>query len=243
MALIKTGGAISEIRGSIGGTTFSRGRYGAIARNRTVPVQPNSEKQNAVRQILGDLVSRWGDFDQAVRDGWNLYANGTPMINRLGETIYLSGQNHFIRSSMCRAVAFLDPVAIAPAIFNLGQTDPTITANIADLLAPGSSAISATFDNTLDWASATKGALILYTGIPQNQGVAYYKGPWQYYGDIKGATPTHPTSPSNIFNNNTPDFPAQPDQKIWLAYRLLTQDGRATTLQTLPAQITVAVNP
>lgn len=60
MALIKSS-LLSDIRGSIGGTTYSRTRSGMIARNRTQPVQPNTTAQTEQRQkmmVATDIVSQ-----------------------------------------------------------------------------------------------------------------------------------------------------------------------------------------
>jgi hypothetical protein len=241
MALIKTGGGIAEIRGSIGGTTFSRGRYGAIARNRTVPVQPNTERQSIIRQQMGSIVQGWLALTDDQRANWQVYANQTPVINRLGETIYLSGQNHYVRSNMCRMSANINEVVEAPTVFNLGATDPTLTVDAAELLDAVTPKLTVEFNEGLSWVIQVPGnkqaAAVIYFGSPQNASVSYYKGPWTIYNKIPAEIAPGVQSPATVTNIAGGNFAGSPGQKVWFAYRILWDDGRCTTLQTLPPAI------
>ncbi|GAH50296.1 unnamed protein product, partial [marine sediment metagenome] len=48
MALVKLGGGIVQISGSIAGNTFARNRFGNYMRSRTKPVNPNSTRQTDI---------------------------------------------------------------------------------------------------------------------------------------------------------------------------------------------------
>jgi len=228
MALIKTGGLISEIRGSIGGTTYSRGRYGAIARNRTIPVQPNSARQMVVRNNMKLLINEWNDYmTQAERDGWIQYAAAVPMKNSLGETIYLSGQNHYIRSAMVGLRPQLNQNAIAPTIQNLSiiGTPPVCT------IVGATGIMSIAFSNGDSWATEVGGGMIVYAGTPVNAGVKYYSGPWLYATAIKGLV-IPPVSPATI-DLNTIGLQLATGSVVPLAYRTRRADNRTTEIATL----------
>ncbi len=80
MALVKYGGGIVQMSGSIGGDTFARNRYGNYVRARTKPVNPNTTLQQAVRASMSFLTNRWAQtLDAAQRTAWNPYAQNEAM--------------------------------------------------------------------------------------------------------------------------------------------------------------------
>lgn len=90
-ALILFGGGVSELRGSIGGTTFSRNSSGAYARNRTKPVNPNTTKQSNMRALFATIAQSWRTLTNSQRITWNSLAPTFPRVNRLGQTVPLTG--------------------------------------------------------------------------------------------------------------------------------------------------------
>ncbi len=100
MALIKFGGGVVQMAGSIAGNVFARNRYGNYARARTKPVNPNSARQVVIRAAIAYLTQHWnGTLTPAERTAWNSYAAAVTMKNRLGENINLTGFNHFINEA------------------------------------------------------------------------------------------------------------------------------------------------
>jgi len=103
MALVKFGGGVVQMSGSIAGDTFARNRYGNYCRARTKPTNPNTSRQQDVRASLAFLTDRWSNTLTALqRAAWNLYGDSVAMTNRLGETTKLTGFNHYIRSNIER---------------------------------------------------------------------------------------------------------------------------------------------
>jgi hypothetical protein len=99
-ALVKMGGGIVGMSGSIAGNTFARNRSGNYVRARTKPVNTNTQAQQDIRGVMSYLTNYWSvTLSTAERTGWATYANAIAMKNRLGESIYLTGFNHFIRSN------------------------------------------------------------------------------------------------------------------------------------------------
>lgn len=217
MALLKLGGGISELRGSIGGTVFARNRSGAYARNRTKPVDPCSSRQVSVRAIMTMMYGMWALLTAAQRTAWSTFANNVTVSNRLGESITLSGFNMFTKTVAAMKTAGLAPVTTAPTVFAL----PSQSTAIVPTPDASSKNYSIAFDNTESWATEIGGALLISEGLPQNPTVNFYKGPFQYLGKIAGAT-TAPTSPAVIASNNT----MATGQRVWLSCRVLRADGR-----------------
>ena len=107
MALVKYGGGIVQASGSIAGTTHARNRFGNYVRARTKPVNPNSASQGAVRTALSYLAMIWASLlTAAERTSWNTYAAAVAIKNRLGETVYGTGFNHFIGWNSALSVKF-----------------------------------------------------------------------------------------------------------------------------------------
>lgn len=95
MALIRTGDA-SQLSGSVGGVTYSHNRYGAYKRARSLPVNPDTGNQQAIRAALAAVSTAWRSLTGAQRAGWNQYAETLSRLNALGDPITLSGQAAFV---------------------------------------------------------------------------------------------------------------------------------------------------
>lgn len=218
-ALIKYGGGIVQMSGSIAGNTFARNRYGNYMRARTKPVNPDSSRQVKVRAIIATLVERWNEtLTAAQRTAWGTYADAIVMKNKLGESIHLSGFNHFIRSN-CSYVdlggGYFDD---GPTVLGLAQQDPTfaIAASAATQL------ISVTFDTGLDWVGESGAGMFLLDGRPQLVTRNFFAGPYRGLEWIGGSLPTPPTSPQD----HTGIFTLVEGQKIWVQARIVRYDGR-----------------
>jgi hypothetical protein len=128
MALIRFGNGVADIRGSINGTTFSRVRGGAIARNRTVPINPNTPAQIAARLSFQIIVNMWTSLTAAGRAQWNEYAATLLFINRLGETFVPTGRMVFMRFNGRLGYHTGSPLTLPPV-----ASDPPLVPNITSL--------------------------------------------------------------------------------------------------------------
>jgi hypothetical protein len=98
MANIKLGAIVTDIRGKLGGTVFSRGGGGSIVRNWTKPTNPRSNRQEVNRAAISSITYRWNKtLTQDQRDDWNTYAANTPWVNSLGQAIVMTGIAAFVR--------------------------------------------------------------------------------------------------------------------------------------------------
>lgn len=98
MALVQFGGGVTDMRGSIAGTTFARSAAGNYARSRKKPVNPRSALQNARRATVAYLTKYWSnDCTPEERADWRAYAAGTTWTNKLGQTIKINGLAAFLR--------------------------------------------------------------------------------------------------------------------------------------------------
>ena len=95
MALIKP--IHGEMKGSIGGNTWQGGRFGQVVRQRTKPVNPNSDPQAFRRLVVAQLNTVWKIIDQSTKEMWDEYAQNTPISNKFGDEALLTGRQMFIR--------------------------------------------------------------------------------------------------------------------------------------------------
>lgn len=219
MALVKFGGGITQMSGSVGGTTFARNRYGNYARAKTKPVNPNTAAQAAIRGALSELTVLWSQtLSAAQRTAWNLYGASVAMKNRLGETTYLTGFNHYIRSNVMRNRVGLGVVNDGPVIFELPAADPgfSITASEA------TGEITFAYNALMDWADENGGWLILHNGQPQNAQRNFFAGPWKYCSIVEGVNGAPPASPKVA----SATFGIAEGQHIWAYARIIRADGR-----------------
>lgn len=219
MALIKLGGGVSDIRGSIGGTVFSKNRYGSYTRNRTVPVNPGSTAQTKIRACTGQIRDAWfNTLTAAQRAAWAVYASNVQVQNRLGESITLTGWNMFARTNMAMLYNDYAIVADAPTEFSLAEQDSTLAITVSE----ATQEVSVAFDDTMTWVDEDGAALMIYVSRPQNATINYFKGPYLLAGKIEGDGTTAPTTPATI----AVPFAVVEGQKVFVQARIVRADGR-----------------
>lgn len=219
MALIKYGGGIVQMSGSIAGNTFARNRYGNYVRARTKPINPKTAKQILVRAIVAELSARWSQtLDNAQRTAWNLYASSVAMKNKLGEVVYLSGYNHYIRSNSWFLRMSRTLVDDGPVVFELPAQDPTMSISISE----ATQQVTMTFDDTLPWCSEDNAMLVILQSQPQNPQRNFFGGPWTGRSAKVGAAGVPVVSPLDYASITV----ATELQRIWAKFRILRADGR-----------------
>lgn len=219
MALIKLGGGVSDIRGSIGGTVFSKNRYGSYTRNRTIPVNPGSSLQTKIRACASVLRDIWiNDLTAKQREGWATYASNVQVQNRLGESITLTGWNMFYRTGANQIYNDLTVSVDAPITFSLAEQDPTVAVTASE----ATQLVSVAFDTDLPWVSEDDAYMEVYIGRPQNGTINYFKGPYQLAGKIAGDGSTAPTSPATF----AVPFAITAGQRVFVQLRVIRADGR-----------------
>jgi len=219
MALVKFGGGIVQMSGSIAGNTFARNRFGNYARSRTKPVNPKSTNQVLVRGVLANLSARWSQtLSAAQRAAWNLYGSSVAMKNRLGETVYMTGYNHYIRSNHWFARMNRTLVDDGPTTFELPEQDPTMSCAGSE----ATQLVTMTFDDTLDWCSEDDSMLVILQGDPQNPQRNFFDGPWRGRSAKVGASGVPVTSPLDYTSITV----MTELQRVWVKFRILRADGR-----------------
>lgn len=221
--MLFTSQTIAAASGSAGGLTASRNRFGMYFRTRAVPVNPNTSFQQTVRGLLAEYATRWGTLTQTVRDAWGVYATNTPVVNKLGASVTLTGMNMYVRSNTARAQAGLSVVDAAPTTYGL----PTFTDAIFGAAVPaGVPTLSIGYTASDAWAQETGGALIIAASRPYGASIGFFKGPFRFTAAVLGDDTTPPTSPET---DTTPPFPFAVDNKVAIQVRACLADGRLSS--------------
>ena len=83
--------------GSIGGVTSSHNRAGQYKRNRRAPVSPTrTPKQSVARARFGAASALWQTLDAPTQNAWTAFAAAYPVVDSLGQSITLTGQQYFV---------------------------------------------------------------------------------------------------------------------------------------------------
>lgn len=208
----------SQFSGSLGGVTAAHNRSGGYLRARVIPVNPNTTFQQTVRNIQGNLATSWvTTLTQIQRDAWDLYGDNVAMLNRTGDTIFLTGLNHFVRTNVPRIQVGIPRQDDAPTVFAL--TDVTLPGMVVSFA--GQTA-TVTYNNADEWAITDDGFLSLALSRPANPTINYFKGPYRFADVELGNTATPPTSPLV----SALPFPVALGQKVFAFIRGETSTGR-----------------
>lgn len=207
--------------GSSGGTVFSHNRYGAYIRPRTVPVNPNTDRQVAVRNFVQTLTIAWADtLTQVQRNGWDLYASLVDWQNKFGDTVHLTGLNHFVRSNVCRLQIGLARRDDMPEEPYLAAPELSLTCTASE--ATQNATIG--YDHTKSWASETGGFEAFYAGKPVGAAIKFFNGPWRLV-DAQFGQDSPNGEPSGSHEVPWP-WPILEGHRLWIRSRIGRSDGR-----------------
>lgn len=200
----------TEARGSVGAFTFSRNRDGPYVRARTVPTDPASPAQQAMRTRMLFASALWrAAVTPAEKALWQVYADNVPRHNALGQAINDQGRNWFLACDLQRRTAGHPSIRTPPAEYrrtHLGDFTAVHWA-LFNLIA----ILPAVGD---EWHGLRNGLMILYQSPQLSAGINYYRGPWRYLGHIHGGD----AFPANF----APVFPLAAPGQFRIRARALT---------------------
>lgn len=157
------GAIVSEVRGKIAATVFSRNKGGAVIRNRIKPINRRSVLQSTRRQVLGNLASSWRGLSESERASWNSAAPNFPVQDTLGQTIYLSGEQMYVRFNANLVLMGEAEIQTAPTSFAFSIFTITLTA------AAGAGTVSLAFTPS---PMPAGNALAVYATEPLSPGIS-----------------------------------------------------------------------
>lgn len=129
MALVELSGAITAIRGKVGGSTFQGSAAGQILKGKCTPVNPNTPRQNLSRSITFSLTQEWGNLTDAQRSNWQGYANYFRIGQQRNNSLFINGRQAFLKVNNYR-LHYNIPLLTNPTFNKCDLTPVDITLSI-----------------------------------------------------------------------------------------------------------------
>lgn len=212
------GSIITAASGKMGGIVASHNAGGQYFRQYRVPTNPSSIYQEAVRNAVATLTTRWtAVVTLNQRAAWAVYAQNVSVSNPLGDTNLNSALSWYCACNVPRIQAGVSVIDAGPTVFTMANLTPPV----ATITAAGTTA-SLAFTNTDAWANEAGGYLLVYASRPQSPGINFFKGPYRYAGKVTGAG-TPPTSPATI---TLPFVSGPAGSRQFFQVRAVRADGR-----------------
>lgn len=114
MARILFTAIVADVRGKIAGTVFSKNRYGAYARTKVTPSNPQTSAQVYRRSLLAQFAQGWRSLTDDQRLAWNGAVALFQRTNVFGNAVKPSGANLYSRVNLNIATAGGNAVDVPP---------------------------------------------------------------------------------------------------------------------------------
>lgn len=167
MAKVLYGQGVSKYSGKLGGTVFANNRAGSYARNFVVPVNPKTSYQVAQRNRIAQFSGDWRSLSSGEQDAWATWAAAHPVIDRLGNSIQLSGHQAFVGANTLRSLAGDDADTVTV------PGDPSYTANAIKTAFKTLDVSSTKIEVEAMNAIAASTVWFCYSAPPVSPGVSY----------------------------------------------------------------------
>lgn len=208
--------------GSVGGITISHNRGGLYIRLRSIPTNPNTTFQQAVRGFMSQLNVLWSTtLTASQRAEWDAYADAVPLPNPLGDPRNVGGKGMYIRANVPRLQAAMARIDDGPANHTLAALSNPIVANASEATAN----YEVSFINTDDWANDDAGGLLVWSSRAINVTRNFFKGPYRFAGLVAGNSTTPPTSPATVPS----PFPLTEGFNVHVRVAAVEGDGRVSS--------------
>lgn len=97
MAVIKLGSIVTDIAGSIGGTTFRRTSTGHAVYNKQGRQVKSAFAPASRKNELGNIFADWYNLSEGERAQWEKNASVYPLKDKFGNTKYLTGRQLYTK--------------------------------------------------------------------------------------------------------------------------------------------------
>src|SRR5208337_1558278 len=97
MALVVYGPIVSDARRKIAGVVATKGHAGSFMRKKVSPTQPRTAAQRTVRANFTAISKHWQTIGAAVIAAFNALAKATPLKDRFGASVTLTGAQLYMR--------------------------------------------------------------------------------------------------------------------------------------------------
>jgi hypothetical protein len=128
MGRVKFGALVTEIRGSIGGTTFQSNAYGYTIKNKPCMIKPSSVSALNIQRIMREVTTAWRGLTDIQRSSFVTYASTFPQYAKYNPSSLLGGYDIFVMWN-CTRLTGSQPLIKAAA--NVGVTFPIVAPSLS----------------------------------------------------------------------------------------------------------------
>jgi hypothetical protein len=190
--------------GSVDGLTASHCRGSKYFRARSVPTDPATPRQQALRDAWATAANQWQSITTSQRESWSRWAAQHRRPNAIGEEYSRNGQQEFMRHASFRY--YVNNVLFTGyAVSGAAPTPPESPLSAAPVVSIQSSGtvLRVVYPSTDAWCidnaaflsvfvSAARGGSDPPTVRPLTPTVNYFKGPFALLGIVAGNSATPP---------------------------------------------------
>lgn len=187
MAKVKFGTIVSDARGAVGGSIFSRNFSGPYVKSNAMPVNARTLKSLSQRALFGALSSCWRTLSEAQWNMWRTTAGTLPQQNSMGETFYYTGFQLFMKYNNVLAGLGISSIITEP---QAAPSWPTIITSTSQVLIIGDDwegILALTINATPMTDPLTQFSLEIFVTPYVSQGIRIPKESWfrrvGYYSD------------------------------------------------------------
>jgi hypothetical protein len=182
MTKVKFSALISEMRGKLNGSVFTKNRYGNALRNKVTPVNRRTSYQQAIKQRFTFYSQKWRSLSPEQVNAWNAATEDFKSSNVFGDSIRPTGSNLFCALNANLALIGLPEITNPPlqkSIDGIKKFSLEVSA------VPASEKFEITFDPSPTAADVVH--LVLATRC-YSPGKSYVQGEYRLIGTIPSGT-------------------------------------------------------
>lgn len=224
MAKIKLSAIMSDIRGKLNGSVFSKNRGGAYMRNKVTPSNPQTTSQMSVRGIFAGIASGWSTLTEEQRLSFNGKVSQYATTDIFGDLRNPSGKALFQKLNQNLAISDQAAVSTCP---------DSAAVPFANLVSANADISSTLFE--LDYSGDTTGSkVVAWATAPQSQGTTFVKNKLRQIAVAAGGE----AGTIDIYDAYVAKFGAlTPGANVYVALRTINENGQASPLETLKATV------
>lgn len=133
MALISFGTIVTDARGKVGGSVFSRNQAGNVIRNKSIPKRRTTDIKSRYNNVWQYYSQLWLTLSPSEQADWENYATNFTFHNKLGAAVAAQGNIVFAVCSYYNALALKSPFSGAPTYAAPAAVDNiVVTSQLSD---------------------------------------------------------------------------------------------------------------
>ena len=184
MTKVKFSALISEMRGKLNGSVFTKNRYGNALRNKVTPVNRRTPYQQNIKAIFTHFSQKWRSLSPAQHQAWNAAVADFTKNNIFGDSIKPTGSNLYCELNSNLALIGASEITDPPlqkVIEGISKFSLIVDSN------PGSPKFEIHFDPT---PTTTDIFHLIFATRCYSPGKTYIQGDYRIIGIIPSSSAT-----------------------------------------------------